>query len=241
MTAYVTRAASQQELRRTRKAMLRQQHAQTPMSGKFAEQTSSLFCDALPCSQLQLKSGKSPFYGFSAMQRMAAIKLAAGKTTVDIQNSSFIEVIATYLISLENTMILSLRYICSATVLTAIFASTALADTVVINRGNFQAKLDQCNAGDGDVCQDLGALFRNDEDARAAGQRENLDLSLQFYERGCALGDTGACGAVNRIYGNSRYSGYDPARALPFFLERCQRRGEDSSDCRTVERLQGDL
>jgi len=50
-------------------------------------------------------------------------------------------------------------------------------------------------------------MFRDDEKARTAGHRENLDLSLQLYERGCALGDSGACGGINRIYGNSRYTG----------------------------------
>lgn len=138
-------------------------------------------------------------------------------------------------------MILLFRRTFSAAFLIVIFASSVLADPAGITRDNFQAKLDQCNAGNGDVCQDLGGLFRDNEDARVAGQRVNLDLSLKFYERGCALGDSGACGGINRIYGDPRYSGYDPARALPFFSERCQRRGEGSSDCRVVERLQRDL
>ena len=115
------------------------------------------------------------------------------------------------------------------------------AHGVITSTEVLQSYLDRCNEGEGNACQALGAFFLDAEDARALGHRADMDKAMQFYERGCDLGDRGACSGQMRLLGDPDFSGYDPAAALPFYQARCARRRPDSPYCTGVTRLLADL
>ncbi len=125
--------------------------------------------------------------------------------------------------------------------LTLILPLTANAHSKPVSKSDMPRLQQECSSGNGNSCQALGRVYRSKDDARKAGVRYNLETSLAYYQRGCDLGDTGACGSTNRIYANKSYKGYDPIRAYPYFQQRCAERGAGDSHCKVAKELARDL
>lgn len=137
--------------------------------------------------------------------------------------------------------LIKMKLIILASVAFLVVPAVGHAHSKEVTKSSMEMFVSACTKGDGNSCQALGDVLRDSKKARKAGVKVDLDRALEFYEKGCKLGDTGACGSVNRIFGDPKYKGYDPARALPYFIERCEKRGSGSSDCRKVKKLKKDV
>lgn len=123
----------------------------------------------------------------------------------------------------------------------ALLPAQAMADSKPVSRADMPRLEASCQGGNGNDCQALGRVYRDKEDAKAAGVKYSLETSLAYYNLGCKHGDSGACGSVNRIYAKKEFKGYDPIRAYPYFKDRCERRGEGDSHCKVMKELERDL
>lgn len=135
-----------------------------------------------------------------------------------------------------------IRFSIVATTIALSFVSVpAFAHSKPVTPADMPRLQHSCAQGNGNDCQRLGDVYRNRDSAKGAGVRVNLDTAMDYLQKGCAAGDIGACGTINRILGDQKYKGYDPVAAYPWFKERCAKRGEEDSSCRTLKKLEKDL
>jgi len=58
----------------------------------------------------------------------------------------------------------------------------------------------QCDAGDGEACSKLGAMYRTD----GRGVVRDEHRALELYRKGCSLGSTSSCSSFREMYGQGR-------------------------------------
>src|SRR5262245_59755826 len=66
--------------------------------------------------------------------------------------------------------------------------------------GDLPGSTARCDAGDGEACAKLGAMYRTD----GQGVVRDEPRALELYRKGCSLGSTSSCTSFREMYGQGR-------------------------------------